>query len=418
MIPLLICFSLSFFETLVYVSALEVIVETKEWYKKYKWLLVIIATANFVLCAYVLDEVFYIKIATTVLCYIAIAKLIVKAKSTVACTLAMIFHNYLVMLEYSLMLLVVKITIFRHINPALEYDYYEVQMIIAEILINIIITLICYKNRGRLIEQMNLLRDKEWLSIFLITFFSSLILTISVRESGMQENYYVDIMVICVDVTIAFLDFAIIGLFIQSIKKQKHIVENEEIIEKQKRRTHEFGNRMTAIKGMLDSGRIEELQDYVNVIAEKELTASSNIDTGHVMINTIINAKYEEARQKNISFIMKISDLSGITISDDDIVILLSNLLNNAIEASDKSKERIIKLKFAVEDNTIILSVKNSIETVPIEADGELVTSKSYNREEHGVGLKNVKAIIGKYNGRYIIDYDDRYFIFSSVIPL
>ena len=131
-----------------------------------------------------------------------------------------------------------------------------------------------------------------------------------------------------------------------------------------------------------------------------------------------MNAKHEEARQKDISFIMKINDLSGITIADDDIVVLLSNLLNNAIEACDKSKEKIIKIKFVIEDKQIILAVKNSIKTTPTEMNGELVTSKTQNIEEHGVGLKNVKDIIDKYKGRYVIDYDDNYFTFSSIIPL
>ena len=78
----------------------------------------------------------------------------------------------------------------------------------------------------------------------------------------------------------------------------------------------------------------------------------------------------------------------------------------------------IVKIKFVIEDNQIILAIKNSIKTTPIEVNGELVTSKTQNTEEHGVGLKNVKDIIDKYKGRYVIDYDDNYFTFSSIIPL
>lgn len=225
MIAFLICFVLSFSETAVYVSALEVLAPIKDWYKKYKWLYVTIATLFFVADAYILDEVFYIKIAVSVLLYIIIAWHIVKAKTSVKLSMALTYHNFLVMLEYSLMLIVVKITMFREINPALEYDYYEMYMITAEVIINLIIIIICCKNKGRLIETMNLLRDKEWLNVLFISFVSSLILTITVKESGMQENYYVDLMVICIDVTVVILDFAIVGLFIQSIKKQKNIVK-------------------------------------------------------------------------------------------------------------------------------------------------------------------------------------------------
>ena len=435
MIPFLICFVLSFSETTVYVSALEVLAPIKDWYKKYKWLYVTIATLFFVADAYILDEVFYIKIAVSVLLYIIIAWHIVKAKTSVKLSMALTYHNFLVMLEYSLMLIVVKITMFREINPALEYDYYEMYMITAEVIINLIIIIICCKNKGRLIETMNLLRDKEWLNVLFISFVSSLILTITVKESGMQENYYVDLMVICIDVTVVILDFAIVGLFIQSIKKQKNIVESEAVLarvkneialyrsisdnlEKQKRKSHEYNNHMAAIKGMLEQGQIDELQKYVSVIVEKEKKLPAEINTYHTIINAILNTKYDEIKQKDITLIMKVNDLSGITMSDEDIVVLLSNLLNNAIEACEKSKEKMLKLKFVIEDNQIILSVKNSIADMPVRIDGELVSTKKDQEESHGIGLKNITEVIEKYNGKHVIDFDEEMFSVSMIIPL
>ena len=435
MLPFLICFFLSFSETTVYVSALEVLAPIKDWYKKYKWLYVTIATLFFVADAYILDEVFYIKIAVSVLLYIIIAWHIVKAKTSVKLSMALTYHNFLVMLEYSLMLIVVKITMFREINPALEYDYYEMYMITAEVIINLIIIIICCRNKGRLIETMNLLRDKEWLNVLFISFVSSLILTITVKESGMQENYYVDLMVICIDVTVVILDFAIVGLFIQSIKKQKNIVESEAVLarvkneislyrsisdnlEKQKRKSHEYNNHMAAIKGMLEQGQIDELQKYVSVIVEKEKKLPAEINTYHTIINAILNTKYDEIKQKDITLIMKVNDLSGITMSDEDIVVLLSNLLNNAIEACEKSKEKMLKLKFVIEDEQIILSVKNSIAELPISVDGQLVTSKVDKEDSHGIGMKNIIDVIEKYSGRYVIDYDQQWFTVSMNIPL
>ena len=435
MIPFLICFVLSFSETAVYVNAMEVFAPIKDWYKKYKWLFITIVTLFFVAESYILDEVFYIKIATTVIAYIITAWLIVEEKISVKLSMALTYHNFLVMLEYSLMLTVVKITMFRNIDPSLAYDYYEIHMIAAEVLINIIIIIICCRNKGRLVETMKLLRDKEWLNVLFISFVSSLILTITVKESGMYENYYVDLMVICVDVTVVILDFAIVGLFIQSVSKQKNILENEAILarvkneislyrsmsdnlEKQKRKSHEFNNHMAAIKGMLEQGRIDELQDYVSVIVEKEKKLPTEINANHAIINAIINTKYEETRQKDITFIMKVNDLSSITISDEDIVVLLSNLLNNAIEACEKSKEKMLKMKFVIEDNQIILSVKNSIADMPVRIDGELVSTKKDQEESHGIGLKNITEVIEKYNGKHVIDFDEEMFSVSMIIPL
>ena len=435
MISFLICFILSFSESAVYLSAIEVFIQTKDWYKKYKWLCVFIATIFYVIESYVLDEVFYIRIATTVLSYIVIACLIVKDKITVKLSAALTYHNFLVMLEYSLMLIVVKITMFRNIDPSLVYDYYELHMIIAEVVINIIVVIICCINKGRLIGTMNLLRDKEWLNVLFVSFVSSLILTITVKESGMVGNYYVDLMVICVDVAIVILDFSIVGLFIQSIKKQKNIVESEAILarvkneislyrtmsdnlERQKRKSHEFNNHMAAISGMLELGQFDELQKYVRVILDKEKKIPTEINTYHTIINAILNTKYDETRRMGITFIMKVNDLSGITISDEDIVVLLSNLLNNAIEACEKSKEKMMKLKFVIEDDQIILSVKNTIIDLPVRVDGELITTKEDKEDCHGIGMKNIVGVIEKYSGKYVIDFDEKWFTVSMIIPL
>ena len=44
----------------------------------------------------------------------------------------------------------------------------------------------------------------------------------------------------------------------------------------------------------------------------------------------------EEAISKNIVFVFKVNDLSKIVIKDEDLVVILANLLNNAIEACEK----------------------------------------------------------------------------------
>ena len=169
---------------------------------------------------------------------------------------------------------------------------------------------------------------------------------------------------------------------------------------------------------MLKQGQIDELQEYVSVIVDKEKKLTTEINTYHVIINAILNTKYEETRQKDITFIMKVNDLSGITISDEDIVVLLSNLLNNAIEACEKSKEKMLKLKFVIEDDQIILSVKNSIADLPVSVDGELISSKEDKEDNHGIGMKNIVGVIEKYSGRYVIDFDEKWFSVSMIIPL
>lgn len=436
LVTVITCAALSFSELLVLITFLEIFAEPRPFYEKHKILVIVLLTLSAIFEAFLLDAYFYIKIATTMLMFMINAQIVVKAKTVVTCALAMIYHNFLVILETFIMLLNSKtdfLEAFRAILPG--DDAMRLQMIICELIVNAFVIVICHKKKGKLKEVVNLLGNKEWISILFITIIFSVICVISVKESGMEDNYYMDLLLVLVEMALIFSDAAIMVLFIQSAKKQRNILESEAILnrvknettlyrsisdnlEKQKKRGHEFNNQMTVIKGMLEQGQIQELQDYVSAIVEKERKYLPEINTSHVIINAIINTKYEEAQQKDITFIMKVNDLSGITISDEDIVILLSNLLNNAIEACEKTKEKMLKMKFVIEDNQIILSVKNSIADVPVKVDGEYISSKKDSEESHGIGLKNVAEVIEKYNGRYVIDFDEKMFSISMIIPL
>lgn len=123
-----------------------------------------------------------------------------------------------------------------------------------------------------------------------------------------------------------------------------------------------------------------------------------------MIINAILNTKYQEAISKHIVFVLKVNDLSRIGIDDEDLVVVLANLLNNAIEACEKCEEKkIIKFKFMVEDELIILSVKNTYNQPLVYDNDEIRNSKTVEPEAHGVGIKNIIRIVEKYEGEYVI---------------
>ena len=63
-------------------------------------------------------------------------------------------------------------------------------------------------------------------------------------------------------------------------------------------------------------------------------------------------------------------------------MVIMSNLLNNAIEACEKCRvDKIIKLKIVIEDNNAIISVKNTYENAVIYENGEIQTTKILDTE-------------------------------------
>lgn len=138
-----------------------------------------------------------------------------------------------------------------------------------------------------------------------------------------------------------------------------------------------------------------------------------------MIVNAILNTKYQEAISKHIVFVFKVNDLSRIGIDDEDLVVVLANLLNNAIEACEKCEEKkIIKFKFMVEDELIILSVKNTYNQPLVYDNDEIRNSKTVEPEAHGVGIKNIIRIVEKYEGEYVIQHNEMEFYFSLIIPV
>ena len=144
----------------------------------------------------------------------------------------------------------------------------------------------------------------------------------------------------------------------------------------------------------------------------------AQLQTNNVIIDAILNSKYKETLDKGIVFIFQINDLSGIKMRDEDIVVILSNLLNNAIEACEKcSGKKVMKMKLVKEKDNIIISVKNTYDGKLNIKDGEIQTSKKYEIDEHGVGIKNIIEVITKYQGSYAIRNENNEFYFSVILP-
>ena len=139
-----------------------------------------------------------------------------------------------------------------------------------------------------------------------------------------------------------------------------------------------------------------------------------------MVVNTILNEKYYEMDKKGIAFVFRVNDLSGLAIEDDDIVVILSNLINNAIEACDRiaEGERIIRLKFMTEDDAVVLSVRNTYGGKVVTERGRFVTTKPTDTEEHGIGIKNIRHVVKKYGGTCSVRYSGNDFYIALLFPL
>ena len=182
------------------------------------------------------------------------------------------------------------------------------------------------------------------------------------------------------------------------------------------KREHEFKNTITVLKSLMAEDQYEKMKEILNV-QNTELINNSNVfNTGNRLINTILNTKYAEAREKGITFRFVLGDLSILQIEDRDCIVIITNILNNAIEAAAQCPEdnRNLSIKAVIEEGQFIFACRNSF----VNDNTADMKSKKKDVISHGYGLTNIKEAVKRNNGNCNFEIEENAFVSVVIIPL
>lgn len=184
----------------------------------------------------------------------------------------------------------------------------------------------------------------------------------------------------------------------------------------QRRATHEFQNQLQTIRSLITSGDYSNAQEYIQQLQGTQTTRIFSVSSHHPIIDAILNHKYQLANDHGIDVRIHINDLSGVSIDTNQIVVLLSNLLDNAIEACLRyDGERIIHCSILASDS-LYISIRNTSLAVEIK-NNFIQTSKKF-KADHGYGLAHIDLILNHLHAEFIRTYSDGWFEFAAEIPL
>ena len=268
-------------------------------------------------------------------------------------------------------------------------------------------------------------------------FFSiiSIVVSISLAMMSLADNaadYYARLTAVAGFVVMYVLGFYYMtSLFIKESQMQKLRLLHEQTqnqmdlyqsmkkrYEQQRRFSHDYKNQLNCIRGMIENGQTQEVLEYISGLTGNFRQSEMYVNTNHAVVNVMLNQKYQEASDKGIVMTILSGNLLGLTISEEDIVTLLGNLLDNAIEACEKLNEnKVIQFKMVLEEEQLVLSIRNPIKNAVQIKDNQIVTSKR-DKSRHGIGLLNVDSVIRKNNGTSVLKCEDGWFTFSAMIPL
>lgn len=185
----------------------------------------------------------------------------------------------------------------------------------------------------------------------------------------------------------------------------------------QRRLTHEFTNHLEALRLILDQGNLEEARSYVGKVSKQVSAATNVVNTHNPLMDSLLSRKYEQAAAQGVVLNFDLSDLRDQPLENSDLVIVISNLLNNAIEAASQATSPEIYVRARLSGQEMILSVRNRVkEDVVIPADGLPASTKL--EPGHGMGLLNVCEVLSRYQAEYTISCTDNWFRFTCAVPV
>lgn len=197
----------------------------------------------------------------------------------------------------------------------------------------------------------------------------------------------------------------------------KVILQGEERI---KALRHDMKHHLNELMLLANKYDVPEIQGYIDRMGKFIQNPNEMIASGNMEIDSVLNYMLQRAREALKTVIVKVMLPEEIKHSFD-INVLLGNLLENAIEAAQQTDKKYLSvnitlkrgvLKMVIEDS---FNVSNIIYEEQPGKDKILLTTKPF-KEQHGIGLKNVKKIVEKYNGTMNVSTQEDIFCVNLIL--
>lgn len=190
---------------------------------------------------------------------------------------------------------------------------------------------------------------------------------------------------------------------------------------------HDMTNHLQVIHGLLIIGATDKAQQYVNsLVNEVQLIKSVSVDASieHPGLAILLQTKKLAANNHQINMAISVDPNPFDRIKSTDMIKILSNLIDNAMDATNELPEELrqIQVRCEATDCHYIIEIKNTGPKVPeceeIFKQG-FSTKHAEKGKTRGQGLFIVKEVVEKYNGNIALYSTNEYETIARVkIPL
>ena len=351
-----------------------------------------------------------------------------------ACVLILIIKIFKLNILKSFTSLIITTFVFGLLNTLIQKPYLSICQISLDTFTNtpkyripyLIILYFCMhfiivflKNFRKIKIKLDLLDslDKQTTSIL----FSNLLLGILILIVQLVlTDFYIDIVPLVINLLnfILLIAFLILSIYsftriIKLATTEKRLTTAEEYNKSLKILydtvngfKHDFNSILSSINGYIDENDMDGLKLYfTDVKQDFEIANNLSLLNPNIINNpaiySLLNNEYFKATQLKLNFEIEFFlDINSLDINIYIFSRILGILIDNAIEAAEKSKDKIIKLSFIKENvyNRSVITIENTYSDKNININKIFKKGISTKDNHSGIGLWEIKNYIKKNN--------------------
>ena len=343
-----------------------------------------------------------------------------------------IFHSLIfmvVMLTSEILVMAIRILLFNDFNALENNDSAYLFVVAISKLIYFVLMIIILKLFAQ--KENNEQSNKYFWLLFIMPLTSIMALlcfryiTYQMELTSLMSTLWA---ISCIG--FLFANILVFAIYEYSIKNTKELYELKtiqhqeeqdkkyfEIIEQSNKDmrvfSHDIKNHLMQIRNLDNT---DDIHKYIDKLFPNIENFAHTGISKNKMLDLIISKYSKLCESKKIKFNVDVKTSNLSYIDDVDLSTLMNNLLDNAVEAAEKSNNAFIQLTIFSKNNMYDgLLIKNSCSIPPEAINGELKTKKN-NKKIHGLGTKSINKIVKKYDAVYDWKYDEQQKVFETDI--
>ncbi len=258
-------------------------------------------------------------------------------------------------------------------------------------------------------------------------------LYLMVSLGNIEESMRGNVVYFCFLTLVTILTYISIIFSLKSIKQKYTLREenlkrkaNEEILTREidsyetfvsaaKQSRHDIRHHNSILAEYLNQGEIDGAKEYLKEYDDSIIGGSLKEFSKNSTANAVFRLYGRRAREFGIDFVVRSESDEAFSNYHTDIGIILSNIIENALDACKQSKDTDKHIYYCsrIENESVFIEVRNSIGQKLTFNNGLPVTTKIGG----GTGLLSVQSIIKKHGGMLDVRQEGGEFFTRIVLP-